>query len=520
MLSLNRLSYYRLNAWLFIAFMALIRLIYINFPPIVPQEAYYWKYAKHLALSYFDHPPAAAWTIALFTAIGGDSPFWIRLGCVIYATGFTVLLYLLTREIALLSTGQPERAEKIAFYTIVTVNVTLLFSIGTTIITPDVPLLFFWMLTLFAVFKLAHTQTGVWWYLAGFGLGAAMISKYSAIFLVIGTLLFLIWEPAQRHWFRRKEPYLAVVLSLLIFSPVLIWNYQHEWASFLFQSADRAKSWFRFKPHYFGQLLGSQTALVTPLIFAGCLYALYQGTRRAFAHAENSGFAYRATQFRFLISFSLPMIALFTLISFQSLVKMNWLAPSYITLIVALALLWAEKFAQKPERASTYRKWTVAAITLAATLTVIAHVLPLYPILPLRKGDTWTGWEQLAQRITELRSQMPPGSFVFSTEYKIPTQITYYTNPHLETYSANIYGGKGLQYTFWNDLERIKGKDALLVTSNASPLRSWQRKQIEPVFERIEQIDQLDIIHHHKLFRRFTIYRCYHYRGLPPQRER
>ena len=43
-----------------IAAITIFRLIYINFVPLVPQEAYYWKYAKHLALSYFDHPPITA----------------------------------------------------------------------------------------------------------------------------------------------------------------------------------------------------------------------------------------------------------------------------------------------------------------------------------------------------------------------------------------------------------------------------------------------------------------------------
>jgi len=74
----------------------LFRLIYIQLIPLVPQEAYYWKYAKHLAWSYFDHPPMTAYVIALFTYLGGDSPFFIRLGSILFSLGLMALLFKIT----------------------------------------------------------------------------------------------------------------------------------------------------------------------------------------------------------------------------------------------------------------------------------------------------------------------------------------------------------------------------------------------------------------------------------------
>ena len=38
--------------------------------PVFSQEAYYWTYAQHPDLSYFDHPPMVAWLIWLGTLIG------------------------------------------------------------------------------------------------------------------------------------------------------------------------------------------------------------------------------------------------------------------------------------------------------------------------------------------------------------------------------------------------------------------------------------------------------------------
>ena len=66
-----------------------------------------------------------------------------------------------------------------------------------------------------------------------------MLSKYTALFLVPSVLLFLLADRAHRKWLLRKEPYLAFFLSLVIFSPVILWNYQHQWVSFAFQFSRR-----------------------------------------------------------------------------------------------------------------------------------------------------------------------------------------------------------------------------------------------------------------------------------------
>ena len=40
--------------------------------PVFSQEAYYWTYAQHPDLAYFDHPPMMAWLIWLGTAVFGE----------------------------------------------------------------------------------------------------------------------------------------------------------------------------------------------------------------------------------------------------------------------------------------------------------------------------------------------------------------------------------------------------------------------------------------------------------------
>ena len=47
---------------------------------LAPQETYYWNYAEHPALSYFDHPPMIAWIIGAGQFFLGKNALGVRLG--------------------------------------------------------------------------------------------------------------------------------------------------------------------------------------------------------------------------------------------------------------------------------------------------------------------------------------------------------------------------------------------------------------------------------------------------------
>lgn len=482
----------RKKTYLLISLISLFRLIYINFVPLVPQEAYYWKYAKNLALSYFDHPPMAAWTIAFFTALGGDLVFFIRLGCVLYSLAMMLLLYRIVIELF--------DDERMALWTVVAINCTVLFSIGATVITPDVPLLFFWTLIVYFMVKLIKTSAAKRWYFSGIALGFGMLSKYTAVLLGAGIFLFLFFSKDQRRWLATVHPYLGVLIALLIFSPVIIWNYQHDWVSFAFQSSQRFSEMKRLRLDYLGQLLGSQLGMLTPYLFffiiGGWLFAGWKA------------FKQKAEKYALLFWLSLPVYFVFTLSSLRSLVKMNWMAPAYITSTVA-AVAWV--FSGETNRATWFKKYLKSGLILGLVIVLIMHVLPLFPIIPIRKGDTWTGWKELARTVEQLKTEMGTDAFIFSDEYKIPSELTFYTKPHLETHCGELIGEKGLQYFFWTDVDKLIGKDAIFVTSDAR--RYNNISNMMTYFDRVEQDVPLIISYRNKAFRTFFIYRCYNYKG-------
>ncbi|MFH1335516.1 MAG: glycosyltransferase family 39 protein, partial [Candidatus Zixiibacteriota bacterium] len=170
----------------------IFRLIYINIPNLAPQEAYYWDYSRHLALSYFDHPPILAWSIYLFTHLGTQSAFFVRIVCVLVSAGLTCLTYII---------GKSLFDAKVGFYSALLLNCILIFSLGAIIATPDTPMIFFWVLSFYFFTKLIITQKGKWWYLLGISTGLALLSKYTGVFIILSVFFYLVLSKQNRRWF-------------------------------------------------------------------------------------------------------------------------------------------------------------------------------------------------------------------------------------------------------------------------------------------------------------------------------
>lgn len=147
-------------------------------------------------------------------------------------------------------------------------------------------------------------------------------------------------------------------------------------------------------------------------------------------------------------------------------------------------------------------------------IVIFMHLLPLVPLFPMRNGDTWTGWQELATRVSEVKKEMGEDTFIFGHEYKIPSEITFYTPHHEVTYAGEIIGEKGLQYSYWTQFNKLISKNAIFVTSNAQRYRNIEK--LKSHFNSVAEDFPLKIIHRNKVFRIFYLYRCYGYKGPNP----
>ncbi|MGH7177754.1 MAG: glycosyltransferase family 39 protein, partial [Tepidisphaeraceae bacterium] len=240
----------------------LLRLVAMHSVVLIPEEAYYWMYAQHPSMSYFDHPPMVAWIIRAGTLVFGDTEFGVRIVGSLLMCAASALLYLYGRM------WYSHRAGLIAAAALLVLPV--YFGAGF-IATMDSPLVLFWIACLLGVSIALRNDRAAGWYLAGAAMGAAMLSKYTGVFLALGGVLAVVGcRPYRRHLLT-VHPYLAALLALAIFSPVIVWNAQHDWASFRFQFMDRFAG-NRLSWETPPQFVVMQFAVATPILLIGMLW--------------------------------------------------------------------------------------------------------------------------------------------------------------------------------------------------------------------------------------------------------
>ena len=172
-----------------------------------------------------------------------------------------------------------------------------------------------------------ETGRGAWWLAVGVAAGAALLSKYTALFFGPAILIWLVVVPKLRRWLMSPWLYLGGVVALAIFAPVILWNADHHWVSFIKQIG-RARI-EDFRPAFIAELIPTQIAFATPLVWilgAMGLYALFK---------RNAG----ALAARALINAMFwTIVAYFVWHSLHARVEANWFAPVYPAFAIAAAV--------------------------------------------------------------------------------------------------------------------------------------------------------------------------------------
>jgi 4-amino-4-deoxy-L-arabinose transferase-like glycosyltransferase len=187
---------------------------------------YYWDWSRHLALSYYDGSPMIAYFIKLSTLLFGNTLFAISFVGIIVAAATAFIIYKTGR---LFLNKEASYVAMLMWLLSPLVTQDILYQT-----TYDTPLTLFWASTIYFLVKYLKDNETKNLYFCGASIGLMMMSKYSGIVLVLALFIFLI-TTSYRKLFKSRHVYLAGLLALVIFSPVILWNYQHEWQSFLYQ---------------------------------------------------------------------------------------------------------------------------------------------------------------------------------------------------------------------------------------------------------------------------------------------
>lgn len=401
-----------MKLWLF-ALLALtgLRLLLCAALPLTADEAYYAIWAHHLQAGYYDDPPMVAYWIRAGTMLFGNTPFGIRcLAPLAGAVGSIMLWY--TAETMFSS-------RKAGITAALLLNATLLVGVGALIMTPDTPLIFFWVMGLAALAKLIASGNKYWWLAVGAASGFALLSKYTAAFLVIGIFLWLITSKERRPQLTTLSPWLGVATALLIFVPNIIWNAEHQWVS-VFKQGGRL---FGFDParsvQFFFELIIGQFFLFTPIIAVLGAVAFWRMRKMPMP------------QISLLVWLTIIPVAVFLEHVLHDRVQSNWVAVIYPAVCLIAAAL----------PAAILSRWLRPAIALGFAFSAVAYLqvwAAPFP-LPAKIDPTalqMAGWQNFAEQ-----AMAGHPAYITSDDYATTAILSYYGRRDVEVVGFNRRNG-------------------------------------------------------------------------------
>jgi 4-amino-4-deoxy-L-arabinose transferase-like glycosyltransferase len=353
---------------------------------LAEDEAYYAVWSERLAAGYLDHPPAIAWLIRGGLSLLGPTEQGVRL--------LPLLLGGLTAAVA--SRLSPERGLLIALFSTMP-----LFALGGMLATPDVPLLAAWALGLFAAERGA-------WPAVGLAAGLAMLSKYTGLLLLP---LLVLAEPAA---LRRRGPYIAALIALLVYLPNAVWNVSNDLVSWRFQWAHVGAGTDRLG------LFAAQLGLGGPLLFPALLAWAAVGWR-----GDNLE--------RRCWWASVPVL----LLAVASGGEANWAAPFYVGGLIGLS-----RRAGRWSRAA----WMGLGVNGLLSGVVVLHVL--HPIA--RPPVEPRAWLDRGQNLGDSVAAWG-ASAVYTSRYQEAALIDFYGGEALGGVRPRPLPGLGrpTQYDLW-----------------------------------------------------------------------
>lgn len=441
-------------------------------------ESYLVVAARNPAFGYPDHPPLTMWLAWLSSQIfGNESLLVMRLPSLLLFCGTT---WLLARTATRLFTPLAGIYAAATF----TLSVTFGGYEGILIVT-DAPMIFGLALgvdSLVAALITANGRTN-WraWCLAGVGLGIALLSKYNAVLVVPGLLIYFLSSRENRRWLTHPAPYLAGLIAAAILAPNIVWNFLHDGGSFVFQSERGAwgltPNWTRFTR--FTLLL---IVSFTPPIWIGLFIALIDGLRRG---PRGEG--------RWLLALlgALPIFyfPLTWLLGEPDARGLHWSSPGYLVLFPLLGGLLAA-WSQYARRLINGTLAVVAVLLMMIGTYLVSDQLTdwaYYAGWPSIKHDV-DNWYRVEEALAEQGVIDLEKYYVITPNWIDAARASVVFGPEIPVLSL---AATSPDKTFSPAPELLEGRDAIVIAVVGRT--STIKDQVAEAFERIEPLGDLSV---------------------------
>lgn len=472
----------RKTFWILLLVLSLWKVLLAWKLDVCSDEGYYFYWSLFPQLSYFDHPPLTSWAMALSHKWFGDTIWTVRCWPLIVGVLFAVAGRALARE--MFDAGVGNRAG-------IFLILCPVFAGNGLLMTPDTLFALFWCTALYATWKALENPSRElrWWSIAGVSAGLGLLSKYNMVLFFLGLGFLWLVSPGKR----RKIFYGLVMsggIALVVFLPVLVWNFENDWISFRFQlqhgfSGDGFKPWVTF-PRYLGGLMLVATPLLGGLAF-------WRSSRAIFSADEPR---------KFLGVFFWVVVLFFAISGLKGKVSANWPMMAFFSGVILVAADWRLCL-------PWLRRATVGLLVFVLLLGLSYLSLPNdFAIavggrsLDIPRMKEFIGGKQVADAVRRKRKELNL-DFICVARDPLFGELAFYA-PDLR--SLLWLRELGSIRFPWIDHQGWRGKSALLVSHRP---KSW------PMFQKVHALGQLDIP-----YKKYLKRTLYFYKGVGYQPER
>jgi 4-amino-4-deoxy-L-arabinose transferase-like glycosyltransferase len=450
-------------------------------------EAHYWEWSRRLDWCYYSKPPGVALLVRAGTLLFGNTELGVRFLAPVLSLLSSIVMYHLGQRL------YGRRAGLAAAVLLQIMPLVSAFGLG---MTPDTPLIFFWLLSLYFLHRAWSTGAVLDWLLLAISLGLGLLSKYAIVFLYVPAWLLLLTTPQGRLRLRTPWPYLSFALSLLFFLPVIVWNSQHGWVMFRHDlgHTNLAHMWSLSGINFLA-FVGGQLGVITPIMAVLMLYLLVK----------------RRRQDPFCFWLTIPILAGFLLKSLQGKVQPNWPLTAWLAGLIPLADFLVHHY----QPLSVNQKRLVSAgLIIPAVATLFLHLPFLTMNIPW-PGRTnpfrkLVGWRQLGAEVTQIAQGMDQ-PFVLSDYYMTASELAFYVGGRPPVYCVNL-GRRMNQYDIWAGFDKLAGRQAVYV------VESEMDPNLAAAFERVQPQPPITIRNNSgQPLKTFRAYRCYGFKGWTPK---
>ena len=390
-------------------------LVQAGFTELANDEAYYHMFAERLAWGYFDHPPVTALLVW-----AGERLFGGELGVRFF---FTVLqplyLWILWRLIRPADAGRRDAA-----LFVVVSAATLLLQLYGFIAVPDGPLMFTTALFLLTFKWFSENRRRAWLWM-GIAMALMAYSKYH------GALVVLFALAANPRQLLRPALYSSGAVALLLLVPHLVWQYEHDWASFAYHLSGRNSV---FRPGYVVEFLANVLVVFNPFFVP-----LYVQAWRKEKPQTPVGRALKLLPVAFIVFFMLS--------SLRGYVQPQWVIVSCFGLVCVL-------FAYARRHPRT-RRYVMRAGGVTVGLIVLVRLVMIFNPLGIR-FEVFNNPESYAAIAAEADGR----PVVFRYGYAVAAKYAFYTGG--EAYCQPNIRYRTHQWQFRDDDSQFIGREVLV----------------------------------------------------------